>query len=320
MIKKDSHSAYYNLIILTGPTGIGKTRLSIYLAEKLGCEIISMDSMQVYKYMDIGTAKPGVRERERVVHHLIDIVDPADTYNAGRFIRDAGRAIEDIAERGRLPLLVGGTGLYMKALLEGLSPMPQIPEEVRKKLKKQLNHFGNEELYRKLQEVDPVTADRISINDSQRLIRALEVFETAGRPWSDFIAEDEKGHHQEKRRYNPLKLCLNCTREVLYDRINRRTGKMIEDGLIQEVEGLLARGYSADLPAMQAIGYQHMINYLDGIWGKDEAIDLMARDTRRYAKRQLTWFSRDTDIHWFQPEDKSILLEEVRSWLKKQVA
>lgn len=318
MKRKDTGNAY-NLIVLAGPTGIGKTSLSLYLAEKLGCEIISMDSMQVYKYMDIGTAKPGVRERERVVHHLIDIVDPADTYNVGRFIRDAGRAIEDIAGRGRLPLLVGGTGLYMKGLLEGLSSVPQIPEEVREKIKKQLEDYGNEELFRKLQEVDPVTADRISVNDTQRLSRALEIFETAGRPWSDFIAEDEKKCLWGEERYNPLKLGLNCPRETLYDRINRRTGKMIEDGLIQEVEGLLAGGYSADLPAMQAIGYQHMTKYLEGIWDKDEAIDLMARDTRRYAKRQLTWFSKDTEINWFQPEDKRPLLEEARSWLKKQV-
>lgn len=320
MAKRKGTGKTYNLIILAGPTGIGKTRVSLDLAEKLGGEIISMDSMQVYRYMDIGTAKPGSRERKRIPHHLIDIVNPDDTYNTGRFIRDAGKAINDIVSRGNLPLLVGGTGLYMKGLLEGITPVPHVPEEIREKIKKKLKDSGNKELYRKLQELDPVTADRISINDSQRLVRALEIFETTGRPWSEFLAEDERGGHQENRMYNPLKLCLNCAREILYDHINRRTYEMIEKGLVQEVESLLAMGYSPDLPALQAIGYQHMIKYLEGIWDKEEAVDLMARDTRRYAKRQLTWFSGDNDIHWFQPEDKRLLLEEVRSWLKKQGA
>ncbi|MFO7761800.1 MAG: tRNA (adenosine(37)-N6)-dimethylallyltransferase MiaA [Thermodesulfobacteriota bacterium] len=318
-MQRSNSDSCYNLIVLAGPTGIGKTKISLGLAEKLGGEIVSMDSVQVYRYMDIGTAKPGAREKKEVAHHLIDIVDPDDTYNTGRFIRDASKAIEDITGRGRLPLLVGGTGLYMKGLLEGITPIPRIPEEIREKIKKQLKDLGNEELYRRLQEIDPVTADRISINDSQRLTRALEIFETSGRPWSDFLAENENDMDQEEKKYNPFKICLNCAREILYDRINRRTYRMIEKGLIQEVEGLLAMGYGPDLPALQSIGYQHMINYLEGIWDKDEAIDLMARDTRRYAKRQLTWFSRDPDIHWFRPKDKRSLLEAARSWLKKQV-
>ncbi len=320
-MKAGSISRVYTIIVLAGPTGVGKTKISLYLAEKLGGEIVSMDSMQVYRYMNIGTAKPGSRERKQIPHHLLDIVDPDDTYNTGRFIRDAGAAIKDIVQRGKIPFLVGGTGLYMKGLLEGMSQIPPVPADIREKIKKQLNDFGHDSLYRKLQEIDSATADRISVNDSQRLIRALEIYETTGRPWSEFLFDDEKGGHQEGEVvYNPFKVCLNSAREVLYDRINRRTYRMIDNGLVHEVEGLLARGYRPDLPALQSIGYHHMINYIEGVWEEGEAIELMARDTRRYAKRQLTWFSRDQEIHWFQPEDKRLILEEIRSWLKKQAA
>jgi tRNA dimethylallyltransferase len=292
------------IVVLVGPTAIGKTELSLVMAEEFGAEIISMDSMQIYRYMDIGTAKPSLAERRRVPHHLVDYVDPAEAYHVGRYVADARLAIAQVAAAGRLPMLVGGTGLYLRGLLEGIFASPAIPAPVREKVLLLLREKGPEFLHRTLAGIDPPSAARIHPHDSQRLSRALEIWEATGIAWSRHLElQREAAARGDEAAYQVLKIGLHCERGVLYERINRRVGIMVEQGLVGEVEALLARGYGRELNSMQSIGYRHMINYLDGVWPWEEALACLARDTRRYAKRQLTWFTRDKDINWFRPDE-----------------
>ena len=301
------------IVVLVGPTAIGKTELSLAVAEEFGGEIISMDSMQIYKYMDIGTAKPTPGERRRVPHHLVDFVDPAEPYHVGRYVADARSAIEQVAAGKRLPMLVGGTGLYMRGLLDGIFDLPAIPREIRENVLRMLQEKGTDFLHRELAGIDPESAARIHPHDSQRLSRALEIWQATGIAWSRHLALQQEAAAQRHETYQVLKIGLNCDRPLLYARINRRVEIMVEQGIVREVEGLLARGYSRDLNSMQSIGYRHMINYIDGIWPWDEALTLLARDTRRYAKRQLTWFTRDREINWFRPDEAG----PVRALVKK---
>ncbi len=303
------------IVFLVGPTAIGKTELSLAVAEEFNCEIISMDSMQIYKYMDIGTAKPTQKERDRVRHHLVDFVDPAEQYNVGCYVNDAEEAISDIAGRNRLPMFVGGTGMYMTRLLDGLFTLPEVSEEIRNRVHNDLMEMGHAILYEQLSKVDPESARRIHPNDSQRLTRAIEIWEATGIQWSRYLAIAQKERARNRARYETLKIGLNCEREMLYSRINKRTDIMIENGLLAEVEWLLSMGYSKDLNPMQSIGYKHIINYIDKVWGWNESITNLARDTRHYAKRQLTWFGGDEEIQWFKPDE----IEEVKICMQKFV-
>lgn len=307
------------LIVLAGPTAIGKTELSLSLAEEFDCEIISMDSMQIYKYMDIGTAKPTLEERQRVVHHLVDFVDPADEYNVSRFVSDACLAIEEIHSRNKQALLVGGTGLYLKGLLEGLFEIVPVPPDVREIVAEMEKTNGIGFLHEKLKECDPESALRLHVNDSQRIKRALEIFYASGIPWSQHLEEQAQQKKQYQGCFNALKIGLHRDRELLYDRINRRVDIMIESGLLGEVENLLAMGYTPNLNSMQSIGYKHMLNFLDSTWTWEEALRLLARDTRHYAKRQLTWFGRDEEMHWFEPAEKENISQTVKQFLEKNI-
>lgn len=304
-------------LVLVGPTAIGKTDLSLTIARQFDCEIISVDSMQVYRYMDIGTAKASVSERAEIPHHLIDIVDPDDNYDATRFAIDGLRAIRDIHSRGKIPLLTGGTGLYLRALLEGIFPGVPTDETIRQKLKDRLLTEGSSKLHEELSLRDSASAKRIHVNDTHRLLRALEVWYVSGIPWSEHI----KAHRNQAEGVvfkNALQLGLTTDRTNLYQRINKRCDSMLEYGLEDEVRQLLAMGYDPKLKSFGSIGYRHIINYIEGYWTKEETIRLLARDTRRYAKRQYTWFSRLTDLQWFDIAEKQKILQTVAAWFAKQ--
>jgi len=300
------------LVALVGPTAVGKTDLVMKLASRLNGEVVSVDSMLVYRHMDIGTAKPSVEERNLVPHHLVDIVDPDEEYSVSKFIHDANRACEDIWSRDGLPLLAGGTGLYLKGFQDGVFSMDNFLGKVadqedqlvsvREKLRKELDEEGREFLYQRLERCDPESAARIHLNDTSRLLRALEIYETTAVPWSEHLAKHQKVNDLKNgSRKRILKIGLTRKRTELYERINIRTVKMLELGLVEEVNNLHEMGYGAELKSMQAIGYRHAIKYLAGEWNMDETVEVMARDTRHYAKRQQTWFKRDHEIIWHEP-------------------
>lgn len=294
------------VLVLVGPTAVGKTSLSLQLAKVFNCEIVSVDSMQVYRYMDIGTAKASEKERAVADHHLIDIVNPDEPYNADNFVHDALQSISQIHRRGHIPLLTGGTGLYLRSLLEGLfDEWNNYPQE-RELLQKELIEKGLKALHEELLICDHETAKRVHRNDTHRVVRALEIFRGSGKTWSEHLRE----HKQNKRnRFQQILLLgLTSERQALYRRINSRAEAMIKEGLREEVEWLLNEGYSPELKSMQSIGYKHMINHVVGKWTLSETIDYLARDTRRYAKRQFTWFKK-MDIVWFQRGDEEKMIE-----------
>ena len=304
------------IIALVGPTAIGKTALSIELAHRFNGEIVSVDSMQVYRYMDIGTAKIGREEMDGIPHHLIDIVTPDVDYDAARFVEDATQSIAEIGKRGRVPLLTGGTGLYLKALCEGLAPALPHDKQVRDDLHNQAHANGIEKLHEQLKLHDPASASRIHPRDTARIVRGLEIFFTTGIPWSTHIKT-----HQSRPSGPPLpilQLALTCDRDLLYKRINLRTLQMLESGLEDEVTKLLAMGYGRDLKSMNSIGYRHMLNYLDRTWSYEQMTELLQRDTRRYAKRQYTWFRGIDDIEWFTVDDRTGIVTRVSHWLDQQ--
>lgn len=304
------------VLVLIGPTAIGKTSLSIELACRFNCEIISVDSMQVYKYMDIGTAKITVAEREGIAHHLLDIIEPDDTYDAARFTKDAAAAVTEIQSRGKIPLLTGGTGLYLKALTTGIFQAPPSNTSVRKRLKSRLAAEGADVLHAELLLYDRTSADLIHKNNSQRLLRALEVYSISGKPLSSYL-EQENDNSPEMRYSNMHKIGLRSDRSELYDRINRRTEIMIAEGFEEEVRGLLARGYCKDLKSMSSIGYRHMVKYISGEWSREKMVELLARDTRRYAKRQITWFKSEKNLKWIDKGKEDIAVDRISEWLDR---
>ena len=301
------------VLVLIGPTAIGKTALSLELCEAFTCEIISVDSMQVYRYMDIGTAKIPEAERRSIPHHLIDIVNPDEHYDAARFTNDCLQAIKDIHERSAIPLLTGGTGLYLRALKNGLFDAAPGNPEIRAMLQARMELEGVNRLHDELFLCDRISANKIHKNDTSRILRALEVFLSTGIPLS--------AHQQQTTPAacfsNMLTIGLSDERAALYERINKRSLKMIEGGFEEEVRRLLDIGYSPALKSMQSIGYRHMLNYIAGRWTKDELIANLARDTRRYAKRQYTWFSKDTSVSWFTRDDEKKVLSQVDVWLQR---
>jgi len=300
------------VIIICGPTGIGKTSVGIHLAEKLGGEIISADSMQIYRYMDVGTAKPTADEQNRISHHMIDIVDPDEDFDAVRFAEMARLKVMQLHQRGVTPLVVGGTGLYIKALLQGLFQSDPVDPEIRERLKKEAAEFGSSALYDRLKQVDPDTAGRLHPNDSYRITRALETIESTGRS----ISEHQQDHGFTDEPFHALKIGLQMDRQTLYERIDQRVDLMIEAGLVDEVKKLLAMGYSADLKSMQSIGYRHMAEFLAERLPWDEGVRILKRDTRRFAKRQFTWFGADQDIIWQTPDQSNQISKLVAKFLK----
>lgn len=283
------------------------------LAEELGGEIVNADALQAYRGLDIGTAKPGVEERERVPHHLIDILEPHERWSAGDFARRAREAIDEIRGRGRRPIVVGGSGLYQRALFQGISPIPPGDPEVRRELRDRLEAEGLHALLAELRRLDPETAARIAPGDTQRILRALEVALVCGEPLSLYISRQPFG----SQSIAAARVGLTLPRGILYDQIAERVVRMVEKGWVDEVAGLLARGLSADLPAFQAIGYRQIVQYLEGTWSLDRATAETIRATRRFAKRQETWFRKETDITWFSAQDLNrLLLSRVLDYAK----
>jgi tRNA dimethylallyltransferase len=293
MTLRDNHGL--PLTVLCGPTASGKTALALELCERLGAEIVSADSRQVYRGMDIGTAKATESERKRVPHHLVDVADPGENFTVADFARQGGEAIARLDRLGRRAMVVGGTGLYIRALTEGLVPAPGEDPLVRADLGQLEINRGEGALHRRLQEVDPALAERLHPRDRVRIVRALEVFALTGRRLSELQA----GHGFRERPFRLFKIGLAPEREELYRRIDRRVEAMLAAGLLEEVEGLLARGVPPDGKALQTIGYRECILHLQGKLALAEATERIQRDSRRYAKRQLTWFRKDKSTIWF---------------------
>jgi tRNA dimethylallyltransferase len=293
------------LLTIVGPTSSGKTYLSLLLAERLDGEIVSADSRQIYRYLDIGTAKPSKEARSVTVHHFIDILDPSDDYSAGRFGNDARTTILDILGRGKQPILVGGSGLYVKAVIDGLFEGPAKDPEVRERLESRLAQEGSAALWKALQVIDPVSALRMEPSKPRRIIRALEVYYATGRPLSD--------HHRDQSTppsFEVEQFGLEWERKVLYDRIDQRVNWMISQGLVEEVRGLEAKGFDRNYNALNTVGYKEVFDFLKGNVKFEPMVDLIKRNTRRFAKRQLTWFRRDTRIHWIKIEkDEDIVMK-----------
>lgn len=287
------------VLAIVGATATGKSALGMALAEALDGEIVSADALQVYRGFDIGTAKPSRADRERVPHHLIDVLDPHETWSAGEFARRAREAIAGIQERRRVAIVVGGSGLYLRALFEGISPVPPGDPEVRRELRARLAAEGLQGLREELARLDPQTAARLSAGDTQRVLRALEVARVSGRPLSAWIGEQPFG----SQRIAAVRLGLTLPRSILYDQIADRVARMMEAGWKEEVAGLLQRGLSPRLPAFQAIGYRQLVCYLEGERSLEEAVAGIVRETRRFAKRQETWFRKEPEVIWFPAQD-----------------
>lgn len=310
---------------IVGPTAVGKTELVLELAGQLGAEIVNIDSMQIYRYMDIGTAKPSREERQKIRHHLIDIIGPDEEYNVSRFINDAERVCAEIASRRQLPVLTGGTGLYLKGFQEGVFDLAGAEKgaadenapRLRARLERELAEEGRAHLFEKLIKCDSVSAARIHPNDTGRLLRALQIYGQTGIPWSVHLARQQQAM-ADRRTREILKIGLTCDRERLYARINKRTAAMFANGLLAETRALLEMGYSPELKAMQAIGYRHAIKYLAGEWSEEETISLMARDTRHYAKRQYTWFKKDRQIQWFEPSRGAEISRLIKAYMHEK--
>lgn len=282
------------ILVILGPTAVGKSSLGMEMARRLGGEIINADALQVYKHLEIGTAKPTLEHRREIPHHLVDLLEPSDRFSAGDFARRARQAVTEIENRGHVPIVVGGSGLYLRALLEGLSAIPRGDEALRGKLAQRLDSEGLPVLHEELRRLDPETAERLAPADRQRILRALEVFHTSGRPLSEWIREQPIGH----RPLRAFRIGLTLPRSILYDRIAERVLEMIEQGWVHEIEGILEKGVDPEAPAFQAIGYRQLVRYLSGELNLEDALNDIIRATRRYAKRQMTWFRKEKDIRW----------------------
>jgi tRNA dimethylallyltransferase len=304
------------LVVICGPTGIGKTAAAIKLAERFKAEIISADSMQIYRYMDIGTAKPTAEEQARVRHHLIDLVDPDEHFDAAQYARLAREKVFKLQADGILPFVVGGTGLYIKSLLHGIFQARSVDPSIRKRLKVEAAEHGSRFLYDRLKKYDPDTAARLHPNDTYRIVRALETFEASGKTISKYHRE----HRFSDEPFVVLKIGMNIDRAALYDCINRRVDAMIGAGFVDEVKKLLAMGYGAELKSLQSIGYRHMVDYIQGRLTRDETIRTLKRDTRRFAKRQLTWFGADNAIIWKKPDQVQPIKRTIEAFLKEASA
>lgn len=292
------------LIVLTGPTAVGKTDLSIKLAKKVSGEIISADSIQVYKHMDIGSAKITQEEMDGVKHHLIDVLDPKESFNIATFKAMAVEAMESIYSRGNIPIITGGTGFYIQSVLYDINFADNEDDGYRQTLELIAKDKGANYLYSMLRDVDPASADNIHANNVKRVIRALEYYHQTGQLMSEHNATESA----KSSPYNFAYFVLNCNRELLYNRIDKRVDIMLEQGLVDEVKFLKDElGLTRDLVSMQGLGYKEILSYLDGEISLEEAVYILKRDTRHFAKRQLTWFKREKDVIWV---DKDALVTE----------
>ncbi len=288
------------LIILTGPTAVGKTKASIGLAKAIGGEIISADSMQVYKYMDIGSAKIRPEEMDGVPHYLVDELEPDEEFHVVRFQQMAKQAMKRIYEKGKIPILVGGTGFYIQAVLYDIDFMENGGDDsYRRELECLAQEYGAEYLHGRLREVDAKSAQEIHAHNVKRVIRALEYHHQTGQP----ISRHNEEQRQKESPYRFAYFVLNDERSHLYERINLRVDQMIDDGLEREVRALKERGYTRNMVSMQGLGYKEMLDYLDGAYTLDEAVSVIKRDTRHFAKRQITWFKRERDVIWIDKQD-----------------
>jgi tRNA dimethylallyltransferase len=300
------------IVIVLGPTAVGKSEVAFELAQSLGSEIVNADSQQVYRYMDIGTGKPSASDRERVRHHLIDVVNPDEEFNAALYRRLATESIEEIQKRGKSVVVCGGTGLYLKVLTRGLFAGPGQDLEMRRSLEQEIAEKSLAALYQRLVEVDPGVVSSIHPNDRQRIIRALEIYQSTGKPLSLW----QRQHGFQDEAFAALKIGLRRDRGELYDRINRRAERMVEDGLLEEVRDLMARGFAVTLKPLRSVGYRQMGEVIQGEKDIEEAVEEMKQETRHLAKRQLTWFRRDEEIRWFHPEPRDKIVETVRKFLE----
>ena len=304
------------IIVVAGPTAVGKTKYAIEIAKAFNGEVVSCDSMQLYKYMDIGSAKPTAEEQAQVKHWLVDEIDPKESFSVSRYQEMAKACIEDIFSRGKTPVIGGGTGLYLNSLLYEMdfSNAPQ-DDELRQTLENEAELFGPEYLHNKLKEADPVAADRIHPNNVKKVIRALEGA-ISGNTITDF-----KNCQEKCKDYDTILIGLTRNRAELYDRINLRVDIMVEHGLFEEVEGLLQMGLEEADISMKGIGYKEIIGYFDGLYTKEEAIDLIKKNSRHLAKRQLTWFRRYEDMTWFDInnyENDEAAIEDIIKWVQAQ--
>ena len=307
----DSVNKRGTLICIAGPTASGKTALAIRLAHELGTEIISADSMQLYRYMDIGTAKPSMEEQEGIPHHMLDIIDPCEDYSAARYAEEAGRKAEDMLARGLIPIVAGGTGLYLDALT-GSRSFEDEPDDpsVRARLTSEADELGNAAMHSRLAEIDPESAARIHENDIKRTVRALEIYYLTG----ETATERNRRAAARPPRFNTIKICLDWQdREALYSRINRRTKLMMDCGLEDEARRI--RAMHPGHTASQAIGYKELFRYFDGLCSLDEAVEDIARESRRYAKRQLTWFRRDSAMLRVEASDPESCFSSVKTYI-----
>ena len=300
------------LIILTGPTASGKTALSVELAKKIGGEIISADSMQVYRHMDVGSAKVTKEEMGGVPHHLIDVLDPQDAFNVVVFQEMAKKAMKEIYANGHIPIVAGGTGFYIQALLNDIDFTENDGDtEYRQLLEKLAAEQGAEVLHEKLRQVDPASADAIHANNVKRVIRALEFYQQTGKK----ISEHNEEERQKESPYNFAYYVLNMDRALLYSRIDQRVDLMVEHGLVEEVEKLKSMGCTRDMVSMQGLGYKEILDYLGGECSLEEAIYVLKRDTRHFAKRQLTWFKREKEVTWITQENFNFDRTKMLDWM-----
>lgn len=295
------------VIVICGPTASGKTTLSIQLAQKINGEIISSDSMQIYKDMNIGTAKPDQQEMQGIKHYLLDFVEPNQRYSVADYKKDAENAIEDILQKGKVPIIVGGTGLYVDSLIYGIEyPNIEFDENYRKELERRVEKEGLEKLYEKAKKIDPQAMKKISRNDQKRILRVLEIYNATGKTKTEQEIESRKN----EVKYDYRVFAINMDREKLYDRINKRVDIMIQKGLIEEVENLLKK-YNEFPTVMQGLGYKEVVEYIQGKVLKEDMIENIKRESRRYAKRQITWFKKNKQTIWIGPNDLQMILNEI---------
>ena len=294
----------YPGIIIVGPTASGKSRLGILLAVRFRGEIISCDALQLYRGMDIGTAKVSVSDRERVPHHLLDILDPSEDFSAGAYQRAARKSLEEICGRGNVPFVVGGTGFYLQAFLDGLFDGPAKAETLRVRMRKIIKRKGTKTLHRALERIDPQSASRIEEADGERIMRAYEMYLASGRPMSWWQQQPRNA----LRGYSWLKMGIHIPRTELYRRIESRVDAMFQDGFLEEVQSLLS-SYPRNTPAFKAIGYRQIVDYVDGKQSMEQAVADIKMESRRYAKRQMTWFRRDPDIQWIEDRGEAPKLD-----------
>ena len=300
------------LVVLTGPTAVGKTKLSISLAKALNGEIISADSMQVYKYMDIGSAKITEKEMDGVPHHLIDVLSPFEEFHIVRFQELAKKAMEDIYNRGKTPVFVGGTGFYIQAITKDIDfTEGEEDKQYREELSRLAAEKGNEFLHEMLREVDKKSAEEIHANNVKRVIRALEFYKENGFP----ISQHNEEQKQNETPYNLAYFVLNAPRDLLYERIDRRVDKMMENGLVKEVQKLKDMGCRREMTSMQGLGYKEILSFLDGEIPLDEAVRILKRDTRHFAKRQLTWFRRESNVVWVDKDKFAFNDEKILEYM-----